>query len=224
MVIGTTSGQETSFSVSTQGLLTAKNAVITGNIIASGGTIGGWNIGTVTQKQINSSHNGFINGTEEERTYLGSKNNTNSSDGAASSYYLSQRGLYNYCSMNGSRYDDFFLFFKDKFAVATDGSVYMKNATIQGSSSYNGTITSSSATITGGTITLNEVKLRAYNCFVDGARRIGIAIGCLFLCKEGKYTGYLKGGTDGNIWLHTFSGGPYIATSLSDQLGIEIYI
>ena len=224
VIIGKTDNEETSFSVSTQGLLTAKNAVITGKIIASGGTIGGWNIGTVTQKQINSSHSGFINGTEEERTYLGSKNNTNSADGAASSYYLSQRGLYNYCSMNGSRYDDFFLFFKDRFAVATDGSVYMKNATIQGSSSYSGTITSSSATITGGTITLNEVKMRAYNCYVDGAKRLGIAIGCLFLCNDGKYTGYLKGGTDGNIWLHAFSGGAYIATGLSDYLGIYVYL
>ena len=224
VIIGKTDNAETSFSVSTQGLLTAKNAVITGNIIASGGTIGGWNIGTVTQKRINSSNSGFINGTEEERTYLGSKNNTNSSDGAASSYYLSQRGIYNYCTMNGNRYDDFFLFFRDKFAIATDGSVYMKNATIQGSSSYNGTITSSSATITGGTITLNEVKMRAYSCYVDGATRLGIAIGCLFLCKDGRYTGYLKGATDGNIWLHTFSSGNYIATALSDYLGIYVYI
>ena len=122
------------FDVTNTGVLTASGAVVTGTITAESGTIGGWKIGSVTQNGV-------------KKSYLGAHNATESTVGGANSYYLSQDGIYTYCSMNGDNKDNFYLFFKDKFAVTTGGKLYARDASITGSIS--------SSTISGGSISIS---------------------------------------------------------------------
>ena len=128
--------------------------------------------------------------------YLGNMAGTQDSSAASANYFLSQSGKYAYCSMNSGEHN-YYLFFKDKFAVDTDGKLYCKNASITGSIS--------SSTISGSTFTLNSVAIKScsisgYPTGVEGSgdnfSDSGIAIGSTFIGKNG-YSGalYKKSGT-----------------------------
>jgi hypothetical protein len=131
-VSGTQDGKSRSFTVSKQGLLTATNAIITGKVTASEGTIGGWN----------------LNGS-----YFGYHSETNNSSGASSNYFLSAGGKYSYCTMNGSNTDNFHIFMRDKFAVTTAGKLYTRDAVLTG-----GTISINGITMKTGSITIQGVE------------------------------------------------------------------
>jgi hypothetical protein len=82
--------------------------------------------------------------------YLGNLAGTQNSSAASENYFLSQGGKYAYCSMNSGQHY-YYLFFKDKFAVDTEGRLYCKNATITGSISGS---TISGSSFTGGSLSI----------------------------------------------------------------------
>ena len=132
----TQSATGTAFRVSSKGLLTAKNAIITGNIYATGGWIGGWNI-----------YNGYL-GREQAQTVT----ETIYSDGVGQEVTVNQGGstflaagtglkgsndLVNNFGLMGAdnllaSTPSFLFNVGNNFAVTTSGTAYMKGAKISG--------------------------------------------------------------------------------------------
>lgn len=112
----------------TNGVIDTKNFKVnsTGNITATGGSIGGWDI-----------QNDFLG------TPLGQPTNT---------YFLSQNGKSAYMDNAGTRY--WFLYFKNKFGVDTDGIVFANDVKLYGAT-VNGTINSTSGSFGGWNISTN---------------------------------------------------------------------
>lgn len=102
---------------------------------------------TADKVELNGGTN-KIGGWVIKDDYLGNMAGTQDGSAASSNYFLSQNGKYAWCSMNGGASDNFYLFFKDQFAVTTAGKLYAKNVGISG------TITGS--TITGGSINISK--------------------------------------------------------------------
>lgn len=114
----------TGFKVSSAGLLTASNAVIYGTLYASAGTIGGFTMDS------NSIHT----------TNVAITSNASNSVGLSSSTFTRTIG--------GTSRSNLKFAIGSKFGVANDGTVYANDGV------FSGAITSSNATITGGTVNI----------------------------------------------------------------------
>ena len=154
--------------------------------------------------------------------YLGNMAGTQNSSAASQNYFLSQNGKYAYCSMNSGEHN-YYLFFKDKFAVDTEGRLYCKNASITGNIS--------SSTISGSTFTLNGVTIksctiRGYPIGVEGTgddfEDTGIAVGSTFIGKNG-YSGALHRTGSGGIYI-TFFIPQRISSMDSSTTGVITYV
>ena len=170
--IGGTPGEGvTGFQVSSAGLLQASNAVIYGNIYASGGKIGGWNIASGS---INSTSS-VTEGTAgiQGRIYL--------QPGAATYGIRMQTRTY-----DGSTYGAW----TNQFYVNYEGKVFARNAEITGKiTATSGEIAGSLVTaginannITAGTLSADRISVTDLNAF--GATIGGWSIGTATLYKD----------------------------------------
>lgn len=103
---------------------------------------------TADKVELNGGIN-KIGGWVIKDDYLGNMAGAQNSSAAGSNYFLSQNGKYAWCSMNGSSYDNFYLFFKDKFAVRTDGTLFAKGAVITGDSTFSGRLNGATGSFSG---------------------------------------------------------------------------
>lgn len=140
----------TGFKVSSAGLLKAANAVITGKIFASSGTIGGWNIGTDANKSL----------------FYG-----NQVPGAATNnLVISSSSVENTVSIAGSGINKhWFLSAGTKFGVDTEGNLYANNANLS-NATVEGAITATSLTIGNGGSSYNAwdaINITGYSLDIE---------------------------------------------------------
>ncbi len=198
------------FKVSKTGLLQASNAVIygtvyakdgefTGKVTASTGEIAGFTLGSYTGEDIN--------GNQKTSKYFGYVNSPSTTSGKGN-YFLSPNGIYNYWSHDSSKHS-FMMYFKDKFGVDTEGTLFASGVHISG------TISSSNATITGGSITLNGIPIKYlsltarsdYGTWSHSGS--GICIGGLYMSKT--FCGFMYY-SDGAYKINPLGGASHIGT------------
>lgn len=102
---------------------------------------------TADKVELNGGIN-KIGGWVIKDDYLGNMAGAQNSSAASQNYFLSQNGKYAWCSMNDAEYT-YYLFFKDKFAVRTDGTLFAKGAVITGGSTFKGTLDGADGTFSG---------------------------------------------------------------------------
>lgn len=154
------------FYVRPDGFLYAKNADISGTINASSGNIGGWTI---------------------KDDYLGNISDVQNESSASENYFLSQNGKYAYCSMNKGQHN-YYLFFKDKFAVETDGTLYVKGAVITGGSTFSGKLSAATGSFKGSldaaTGTFSGDISAATGTFTGGIKTNEVTLGNWYLSEK----------------------------------------
>lgn len=102
---------------------------------------------TADKVELNGGIN-KIGGWVIKDDYLGNMAGTQNSSAASQNYFLSQNGKYAWCSMNDAEYN-YYLFFKDKFAVRTDGILFAKGAVITGDSKFSGKLEAATGSFKG---------------------------------------------------------------------------
>ena len=164
--LGTVANGATGFKVSRAGLLQASNAVIYGTLYSSAGNIGGWEI---------------------RGNYLGKCDNPGTSAGV-NNYFLSPSGIYNWWT-GDSLYHNWFLYFKNKFGIDTDGNMWAKDGHFSGTVYANGSSTFtgnlSAASISSATINGYHIRGFSLNVVTGGyGTDNGIAFGPFFIGKK----------------------------------------
>lgn len=151
-ISGTESGTARSFTVSKQGLLTATNAVITGQITASSGQIGNWSLNsTVHEADVNK----YLYGIVAEGNAI---------------VQVSSGGKYaGIKSTPGSA------FYAGASSPANGGGACAFSV------SHSGQLKASDVEITGGTITLNNVRFRSAGFTAGGTKYTGVCVGPFFI-------------------------------------------
>ena len=203
--LGTVANGSTGFKVSSKGLLEASNAVIYGTIYASSGTFSG-SITASSGNIGNWSLNSSVYESDAKR-YLYGLTAYNTLAAIEISYDNKYTGMK---SSSGSA------LYVGADAPANSGS------SCAFSVDHYGKMKASNVEITGGTLTLNGIKMRAYSFYMSGVGTIsGLAIGNYFI--GGKYTGSIVQLSSGSYYLqaayNSAAYGGYIS-SLSDTINI----
>lgn len=102
---------------------------------------------TADKVELNGGVN-KIGGWVIKNDYLGNMAGDQNSSAASKNYFLSQNGKYAWCSMNTGEHD-YYLFFKDKFAVDTDGYLYANGAVFQKDCTFKGKLDAASGSFKG---------------------------------------------------------------------------
>lgn len=138
---------------------------------------------TADKVELNGGVN-KIGGWVIKNDYLGNMAGSQNNSAASQNYFLSQNGKYAWCSMNAGEHD-YYLFFKDKFAVDTNGILYANGAVFQKDCTFKGTLDAASGTFKGkldaASGSFSGDISAAYGTFTGGIKTSDILLGNWYL-------------------------------------------